>query len=190
MIVQPFAGYLSDAFGERGLLVALTTVHVLALVALPFVHTVEWLAVLVVALGTRAGAGPVNNAFLVGSLPDDVQGAGYGLLRSVIMAVSATGSVVVGAFADADYFDPAFVFLAVVIAVATVCYVCSLPTRREPGDRRKRWMRSPNYWPTVSSRLSCIFGAYWSMAASMSVSLTSTSVCMSHRGERSKTAPM
>ncbi|QLG29913.1 MFS transporter (plasmid) [Halorarum halophilum] len=133
-VVQPFAGYLSDSFGERGLLVALTTVHVLALTALPFVNTVEWLAVLVIVLGTRAGAGPVNNAFLVGSLPDDIQGAGYGLLRSIIMAVSATGSVVVGAFADADYFDAAFVFLAVVIVVATGCYVL-LPADSQ-GTRR------------------------------------------------------
>lgn len=122
-VVQPLAGYLSDRLGKRPLLVTLTLVHVLSLVALPFVETLVPIAVLVVVLGTRAGIGPINNAFLVSVLPSDVRGSGYGLLRSVFMTIGSTGSIVVGAFADAGHFDDAFLFLAVLVVVATVCYV-------------------------------------------------------------------
>lgn len=135
-VVQPLAGYLSDRLGRRRLLVTLTVVHVLALIALPFVETVPWVFVLVVVLGTRAGVGPVNNAFLVGVLPSDVQGAGYGLLRSVFMTIGSTGSIVVGALADADRFDEAFFFLAAVVVVATACYVF-LPTDSTRRDRAR-----------------------------------------------------
>ena len=122
-LVQPLAGYVSDRVGKRGVLVSLTLVHVLALVALPFAGTLTSVSALVVVLGTRAGIGPINNAFLVGVLPSDVRGAGYGLLRSVFMTIGSTGSIVVGVLADADRFDEAFFVLAAVVVVATLCYV-------------------------------------------------------------------
>ena len=130
-LVQPVAGYLSDRLGKRGVLVTLTLVHVLALAALPFADAIPSISALIVVLGTRAGVGPINNAFLVGVLPTDVRGAGYGLLRSVFMTIGSTGSIVVGVLGDADRFDEAFLFLAVVVVVAMLCYVF-LPA--DPGS--------------------------------------------------------
>lgn len=69
-----------------------------------------------------AGVGPLNNAYLVAVLPADVEGVSYGLLRTVYLGSGATGSVAVGAFADAD------LFLGGLTAVVFGLYVL-LPSR-------------------------------------------------------------
>lgn len=62
------------------------------------------------------------------ALPDDVEGVSYGLLRTVYLGIGATGSVAVGAFADADLFDEAFLFLGCLTAVVFGLYIL-LPSR-------------------------------------------------------------
>lgn len=97
-------------------------------VVLPFVDGRAVLSVLAVLLGLRAGVGPLNNAYLVAVLPDDVEGVSYGLLRTVYLGIGASGSVAVGAFADADLFDEAFLVLGGLTAVVFGLYVL-LPSR-------------------------------------------------------------
>lgn len=126
--VQPLAGIAADRYGDRPVLLGIAVFHALTLAALPFVGNLAGLAIIVVALGVRAGSGPINNAYLVGALADDVQGAGYGLIRTAYITIGATGSIVVGAFADADLFDEAFFLFAGLIAVAAVLYF-RLPAR-------------------------------------------------------------
>ena len=127
-VVQPLAGYVGDRYGNRNALVAITGVYTLGLFALPFAGRLEHLIVLVVVLGTRSGIGPINNSYLVASLPDDIRGSGYGLLRTTYLVIASTGSLVVGALSEAGWFDQAFVFLAVLTAIATGFYVI-LPER-------------------------------------------------------------
>jgi len=99
-------------------------------VVLPFVDGLAVLTVLSVLLGLRAGVGPLNNAYLVAVLPDEVEGVSYGLLRTVYLGIGATGSVAVGAFADADLFDEAFLVLGGLTAVVFGLYVL-LPSRSD-----------------------------------------------------------
>lgn len=85
---------------------------------------------LAVLLGLRAGVGPLDNAYLAAVLPDDVEGVSYGLLRTVYLGIGASGSVAVGAFADADLFDEAFLVLGGLTAVVSGLYVL-LPSRQD-----------------------------------------------------------
>jgi predicted MFS family arabinose efflux permease len=128
IVVQPLAGKLSDRFGNRRVLLVLAEMHILALAALPFVEGAAPLALLVVLLGFRAGLGPINNEYLIAALPGDVQGSGYGLIRTLYLGLGATGAVAVGALADVDLFDEAFLFLAGVLFVALAFYAL-LPAR-------------------------------------------------------------
>jgi len=103
-------------------LVALSAVGVLAMGALPFVDGMVPLVVLVVVLASRMAFAPITNSYVIGVLPDAVQGSAWGLLRTGLFVVGATGSSVVVAFADAGLFGEAFLFLAAVTAISGVCY--------------------------------------------------------------------
>lgn len=122
-LMQPIAGRISDATNERVVLVTITGVYVLLLLALVLSGRFMFLAAAVVLLGTQRGATPVATAYLAASLPEEIKGGGYGLLRTVFTGVSSMGALVVGMFADADQFDAAFVLLAVLAAIATGCYL-------------------------------------------------------------------
>lgn len=127
-VIQPLSGKAGDRYGYRPVLLSFAAVATLSLLLLPFVNGLSILTGLALVLGVRAGVGPLNNAYLVGVLPDDVEGASYGLLRTVYLGVGATGSVVIGAFADADLFDEAFLFLGGLTAILFGLYIL-LPTR-------------------------------------------------------------
>jgi predicted MFS family arabinose efflux permease len=127
-VVQPVAGGAADRYGSRPLFLGLSAFTALTLIALPFVDGLAPLAALSVLMGVRAGLGPINNAYLVAVLPGDVQGASYGLLRTVYLGFGATGSIAVGALADAELFDEAFLFLAALTAVVFGLYAL-LPSR-------------------------------------------------------------
>ena len=86
------------------------------------------LVALVVLLGIRLAIAPVTNAYVVAVLPDDVQGTAWGLLRTGFFLIGATGSTFVGALADIDLFDEAFLALGAITAVAVALYAV-LPPR-------------------------------------------------------------
>lgn len=122
MICQVVVGTASDRYGARPVLVGVATVAVVTLLAVPAVDgRLAW-GVLVFLLGTRLALAPVTNSYVVARLPADVQGAAWGLLRTCLFLVGSTGSLFVGAMADAGRFDAAFLALGGVTAVAVVCY--------------------------------------------------------------------
>lgn len=127
-VVQPVAGQIADHYGSRRVMVILAAGHGVALMALPFIHGLVPLGVLVIILGTRTGIGPVNNGYIVGELPDAITGASYGLLRTAFMVTGAAGPVFVGFFADRGWFDQAFMALAAIAGFASVFY-WALPRR-------------------------------------------------------------
>lgn len=115
-------GRAADWLGPRPVLVALSVVGVVALAALPSVEGLAPIIALVVVLASRMAFAPITNSYVIGVLPEEVQGTAWGLLRTGLFVVGATGSSVVGAFADRGLFDEAFLVLAAVTAVAGVCY--------------------------------------------------------------------
>jgi MFS family permease len=124
---QPAAGRVAARFGSRRMLVWLTAFPAAALGTLPFVHGALWLAVVVLLVGLRVVVTPVNEAYVVASLPPTVRGSGYGLLRTITLVISASGSMVVGALADVGLFDTAFLGLAVLSGVAALAYAILPP---------------------------------------------------------------
>lgn len=129
---QPASGALGDRFGRRRVLVALAGVGAVPLALLPFGYGLPVLAALAVLLGVRLGLGPLNNAYIADAFPEDVQGAGYGFVRTFHMAIGSTGAVVVGYLADASLFDEAFLLLAGLSLVSMLLYV-GLPATGERG---------------------------------------------------------
>ncbi|WP_227356455.1 MFS transporter [Haladaptatus salinisoli] len=122
-VSQWFAGNAADRYGERTVLAALAGVGVVTVGLLPFVGGTAALAALLALLGTRLGIGPVGNGYVAALLPDEIQGAGYGLFRTFYLAVGAAGSLFVGVLAEAGWFDEAFLVLAGVTAVSSVLYL-------------------------------------------------------------------
>lgn len=122
------AGPLAERHGERRVLVAVATVGILTVGAFPFVDGIVALGALVAVLGSRMAAAPITNAYIVGMLPDAEEGTAWGLLRTVMFLVSATGSLFVGTLSDAGWFDGAFLALAAITASAVGLYAM-LPDR-------------------------------------------------------------
>lgn len=121
-VIQPVAGRIADRFGQRRTLVGLTAFSVVPLALLPFVSGTVLLGGLVVLAGLRVGPTPVNEAYVVDALPATIRGSGYGLLRTVTLVLSSTGSLAVGVLADGSLLDVAFLGLATLTGVAAVAY--------------------------------------------------------------------
>jgi predicted MFS family arabinose efflux permease len=132
-VSQVTAGALADRVGERWVLTGVALLGVPALAAVPFVEGTLPVAALSVVLGTRMAIAPVSNAYVIAVLPESVTGTAWGTLRTGFFLLGAAGSTVVGAMADADFFDEAFFILAGLTALAAVFYAI-LPSREAARD--------------------------------------------------------
>ncbi len=122
-IVNPVSGHYADNHGERTTVVVLIVLSTVTLVVLPFVDGVVALTILVPILGLRIAMGPMVSAFLVRALPTTVQGTGWGLLRTVFFGIGATGSTIIGLFADAGLFDLGFIVLAALTGITMLFWL-------------------------------------------------------------------
>ncbi|GGL65772.1 MFS transporter [Halocalculus aciditolerans] len=127
-ISQFAAGALADRFGKRAVLIAVTTAAVVPLAALPYTHGLLPVAAAVGLAGVRLAMAPLSNAYIIDSLPENVQGLTWGGLRTGFFVLSATGSLFVGALGDRGLFDASFLVLAALTAVGALCYL-ALPDR-------------------------------------------------------------
>ncbi|MBX0322641.1 MFS transporter [Halomicroarcula sp. F13] len=127
-VSQFVTGRLADRYGSPPVLTAVALVSAVPLALLPRLDGTVALAAGAAAIGIRMSAGPLSNAYVVDVLPDDVQGTGWGLLRSAFFAVGSLGSTLVGLLADAGLFDAAFYLMAGLTALAALAYL-ALPHR-------------------------------------------------------------
>ncbi|MFB6201527.1 MAG: MFS transporter [Halorhabdus sp.] len=125
---QAGGGLVADRLGQARTLAAIAAISTLPLVVLPTLDRAIALGVVGALSGVRMSVGPISNAYIVGTLPDDVEGTAWGLIRTGFFAVGSLGSTVVGVLATAGYFDDAFYLLAGLTALGAVVYL-ALPPR-------------------------------------------------------------
>ncbi len=134
---QPAAGRIATRLGSRRMLVWLTAFPAAVLGILPFVKGTLWLAVVVLLIGLRVVVTPVNEAYVIESLPPAIRGSGYGLLRTITLVLSASGSMAVGALADIGLFDAAFIGMAALSGIAALAYALLPPDERTTVSPRE-----------------------------------------------------
>lgn len=125
-LTQAGSGHLVSRYGTRAVLVALSAVSAASVLALPFLAGVPAAAAVVVVAGVQLGIAPVTNTYVIDALPEENRNGAWGLLRTAYFLVAATGSVFVGALADAGLFDGAFWILGGLLVVVA-CVFAFLP---------------------------------------------------------------
>lgn len=123
IFVQPLSGMGQDALGSRRTLFILFGMVFVGMIALQFAHGVLLIALLTALLSCRGGIGVINNSHLSASLPDEIQGSGLGLLRTVWILLAASGPFLVGVLGDTGYFEEAFLSLAAIAGIGTVLVI-------------------------------------------------------------------
>ncbi|PSP84588.1 MFS transporter [Halobacteriales archaeon QS_6_64_34] len=117
-ISQAATGRLADRYGTPTVLVGVAVGSAIPLSLLPLLSGRLPLGLAAAAIGVRMSSGPLTNAYIVDLLPDAVEGTGWGLLRTGFFSVGATGSTLVGLFADRGLFDLSFYVMAGLTLVA------------------------------------------------------------------------
>jgi len=118
-IMHPLSGLIYDRLNVRYTL-SLVSVTVVSLLALPFVESIWMLVVLSGLLGTLLAFETSTESYLVGALPDDIEGTGFGILRTTVFATGAVSPILFGAVADRGYFDEGFLVFAGIAAVVVL----------------------------------------------------------------------
>lgn len=126
-LVHPISGAIYDRWNVRYTFV-LVGVSSIAMATLPFAASVWQLVIISILLGGLLGFETSTESYLVAALPDDIEGTGFGILRTTVFATGAVSPLLFGAVADRGYFDELFVVLAACTAlVVAIAFV--LPTR-------------------------------------------------------------
>ncbi|MDS0474401.1 MFS transporter [Natrinema sp. 1APR25-10V2] len=112
ILIKPLAGAAYDRFGIRRSLTAVASGPTVALVALPLVDGFWPLTVVTALVSTLLGFATVLEPSMLRSLPDELRGTGFGILRSISFTVGAASPALFGAAADRGFFDEAFAILA------------------------------------------------------------------------------
>jgi MFS family permease len=126
VIVQPLSGRAYDQIGIRRSLTIAMSISGGALLALPFVGGFWPLLVLTVLTSTMLGFATITQSYLIISLSEDIQGFGFGLLRTISFTIGSTSPVLFGAAADQGLFNEGFIILAA-LAGAVVIFAQWLP---------------------------------------------------------------
>lgn len=121
-VSQIVAGSAADRIGIKPVLLVVTAIGVVAPIALTFVSGTLAIAVVVGILGTRMAVNAVTNSYIIGALPDHIEGSAWGFIRTGFFLVGSLGSTFMGFFADANMLNLAFIILGVLSAVALGLY--------------------------------------------------------------------
>ncbi|WP_226007061.1 MFS transporter [Natrinema salinisoli] len=128
ILIKPLAGAAYDRFGIRRSLTIVATGPTIGLIALPFASGLWSLVAVTALVSTLLGFATVVEPSLLRSLPEDVRGTGFGVLRSVAFTIGATSPALFGAAADRGFFDEVFVLLAL-LAGGMIVLAFRIPER-------------------------------------------------------------
>ncbi len=120
ILLQLLSGPSGDLLGMRLTITVALGSATVGLFALPFADGLAVILVLSGLLSSQLAFWPVINAYTIDVMPDEMQGTGFGLVRTVYLFLAAGGPVMIGWFGDAGMFDTAFFVLAGVAATALV----------------------------------------------------------------------
>jgi MFS family permease len=112
IVIQPLSGGAYDKYGLRWSLTVLMSLFVGGIAVLLVVETVWLVLAVTVILSSLLGFATVTQSHLLVVLPNDNQGAGFGLLRTISFTIGAASPAVFGVVADLGFFDHGFVVLA------------------------------------------------------------------------------
>lgn len=129
IVVTVLAGYAGDRLGARRALVGLFGVAIAAFLAVTVVEGLAALVAVTIALSFLLGGAPIVFPYLNAELAADVQGSGLGLIRTVYMALGASGPAVMAALGDRASLDIGFYLLAGLALVAIAMAVTLLGSR-------------------------------------------------------------
>ena len=125
-LVHPLSGVIYDRLNVRYTYVPVAVAAVV-LATLPVIEGVWALAAASVLLGGLLGFETSTESYLVSALPADIEGTGFGVLRTTIFAVGSVSPILFGAVADRGWFDELFIALGVAVGV-TVVVATQLPS--------------------------------------------------------------
>ncbi|MGM0605806.1 MAG: MFS transporter [Halobacteriota archaeon] len=127
IVVQFASGVVSDRYGRRYALSIFMGASVPGFALVSRVGDLYALVVLVVVLSCMLGGFPPAHAYAVRAFPSEIQGSGYGLVRTLYIGFGATGPLVVGVLADTGLFDEAYLLLGGVALLTSVVSITLLP---------------------------------------------------------------
>lgn len=84
----------------------------MALVVFPLLDDALAFASVVGVISLKLSTWPRSFAYLVAALPSDIEGVGYGLVRTVYVTFGSSGAIVVGYLADSGLLAESFQLLA------------------------------------------------------------------------------
>ncbi len=120
IVSQLASGPSGDIIGMRRTLIGSLALATVALFALPFVDNLAMILLVSAMLSAQLAYWPVANAYTVEVMPPEIQGTGFGLVRTVYLLLASIGPVLVGWFGDAGMLNTAFLALAGCAALALV----------------------------------------------------------------------
>lgn len=126
-VTQPVTGRLADQYGERRIVGLAAAGTVVALVSFLFVDSRVALLALSVLAGVQLTVWPILFAYVSQALSDEVQGSGFGLLRTLFLYIGAFGPILIGVLADVDLFNESMLLLAALTMMAGLLVVALPP---------------------------------------------------------------
>ncbi|MES3516740.1 MAG: MFS transporter [Natronomonas sp.] len=118
-LIHPLSGVIYDRLNVRYTYLPVA-VAATALVALPVIESLWALVAVSVLLGGLLGFETSTESYLVAALPAEVEGTGFGVLRTTVFALGSISPVVFGAIADRGWFNELFIALGVATGVSVV----------------------------------------------------------------------
>ena len=120
VVAKPAAGLAYDSVGIRLSLPLVLSGSIVGLLLLPSARGVLPLAGVTVLISSMLGSGAIIQTYLADTIPEEIQGTGLGVVRSVGAGIGASGPVLFGAFAERGHFDEGYLVLGGLVAVVTV----------------------------------------------------------------------
>lgn len=112
ILVQPLGGAAADSLGERPTIIGFSLVSAVALGLLSTASGFWPLVAVALIASAQLGFWPIAQAAVVDTLPTEMQGTGFGFLRTGYLMIAATSPTVIGVLGERGRFDEAFVLLA------------------------------------------------------------------------------